>query len=182
MTYGVNAACNVGYQGPQSLDSAGAFPSLQRRGVCGINQKTRSHRSAADGVVAHTTRFTNAFRNIACERPPRPRLFQNGSIFANGAASLEASPYRARRFAPPLQGGECPQSEICVLVKNNLGLESCRFDPEACFPVAARRNGLEFLVQTLLSEVHGIGDAGHRFEGNEIPVPLHACKGRPYHD
>ena len=116
------------------------------------------------------------------KRPPRPRLFQNGSIFANGAASLEASPYRARRFAPPLQGGECPQSEICVLVKNNLGLESCRFDPEACFPVAARRNGLEFLVETLLNEVHGIGDAGHRFEGNEIPVPLHACKGRPYHD
>jgi hypothetical protein len=28
------------------------FPSLKRRGGCGINQKSRSHRSAADGVVS----------------------------------------------------------------------------------------------------------------------------------
>src|SRR5207249_4199112 len=60
--------------------SRSAFPSLPRRGGCGIHQKSRSHRRAADGVVAHTTRFRNAFRNNACERPPRPRLFRNGSV------------------------------------------------------------------------------------------------------
>jgi len=37
------------------------FPSLQRRGGCGINKMARSHRSAADGVVNHTTRLKNAF-------------------------------------------------------------------------------------------------------------------------
>src|SRR5947199_10803093 len=37
---------------------------------------------AADGVVAHATRFTNAFRSIACERPPRPRLFSERIHFA----------------------------------------------------------------------------------------------------
>src|SRR5207249_7999381 len=55
----------------------------------------RSHRRAADGVVAQATRFTNAFRSIACERPPRPRLFSERIHFANGAST------------PPLQGGEC---------------------------------------------------------------------------
>ena len=78
----------------QTCFSLGTFPSLQRGG-CGINQKSRSHRRAADGVVAHATRFTNAFRSIACERPPRPRLFSERIHFANGAST------------PPLQGGEC---------------------------------------------------------------------------
>src|SRR5437773_8874584 len=74
---------------------------LLTKGGCGINQKSRSHRKAADGVVAHATRFTNAFRSIACERPPRPRLFSERIHFANGAST------------PPLQGGECtnPKSE-----------------------------------------------------------------------
>src|SRR5207237_5609403 len=48
----------------------GAFPSLQRRGGCGINKKSRSHRSAADGVVAYKPMFQNTFRNVTCERPP----------------------------------------------------------------------------------------------------------------
>src|SRR5437899_12866748 len=37
---------------------------LLTKGWRGINQKSRSHRRAADGVVAHATRFTNAFRSI----------------------------------------------------------------------------------------------------------------------
>src|SRR5438105_4497624 len=48
------------------------------RGGCGITKKSRSHRSAADGVVAHTHMFQNAFRSVTCERPPRPRLFGTG--------------------------------------------------------------------------------------------------------
>src|SRR6059058_4487843 len=66
---------------------------LVRRGGCGITKKSRSHRSAADGVVAHTHMFQNAFRNVTCERPPRPRLFGTGP-FLDGAAT------------PPWQGGE----------------------------------------------------------------------------
>src|SRR5439155_1727498 len=75
----------------------GAFPSLQRRGGCGINKKSRSHRSAADGVVAYKPMFQNVFRNITCERPPRPRRFRNGTIF-DGADT------------PPSQGLACPVS------------------------------------------------------------------------
>src|SRR5207237_1576427 len=69
------------------------IPLLVRRGGCGITKKSRSHRSAADGVVAHTQLFQNAFRNVTCERPPRPRLFGTGP-FLDGAAT------------PPWQGGE----------------------------------------------------------------------------
>src|SRR5689334_12506120 len=37
--------------------SADTFPSLQRRGGCGINKKARSLRSAADGVVSSAKLF-----------------------------------------------------------------------------------------------------------------------------
>src|SRR5947199_10852928 len=46
------------------------IPLLERRGGCGIKQKSRSHRRAADGVVAHALHFGDEFRNVACERPP----------------------------------------------------------------------------------------------------------------
>jgi len=94
----------------QTCFSLGTFPSLQRGG-CGINQKSRSHRRAADGVVAHATRFTNAFRSIACERPPRPRLFSERIHFANGAST------------PPLQGGECTYPKSVSNMKWDTTLE-----------------------------------------------------------
>src|SRR5713226_994165 len=48
------------------------FPLLVRGG-CGINKNFgEAHLSAADGVVAHKPWFKNAFRNMVCERPPRP--------------------------------------------------------------------------------------------------------------
>jgi len=99
---------------------SGRIPLLLRRGGCGINKKSRSHRSAADRgrsprkpdakrkrdsaqpqeraqpstkAVAHTQMFQNAIRNVTRERPPRPRLFGTGPFFG-GAAT------------PPLQGGE----------------------------------------------------------------------------
>ncbi len=51
----------------------GRIPLLLRRGGCGFNKKSRSHRKpAADGVVAHKPPLKNAFRNMVCERPPRP--------------------------------------------------------------------------------------------------------------
>src|SRR6267378_6132537 len=63
----------------------GLIPLLVRRGGCGINKKSRSHRSAADGVVAHTQIFQNALRKRNRERPPRPRLFGTGPFFGGAA-------------------------------------------------------------------------------------------------
>src|SRR5437016_14398771 len=53
--------------------SLGAFPSLARRGGCGINKKSQSHRSAADGVVAHTQMFQKCIpkRHSASDHPVR---------------------------------------------------------------------------------------------------------------
>src|SRR5215510_13918497 len=48
------------------------FPSLERRGGCASKKKSRSHRSSADGVVAHKPRFGINCCKMACERPPRP--------------------------------------------------------------------------------------------------------------
>src|SRR5437763_1584569 len=46
------------------------FPSLQRRGGCGINRKSRSHRSAADGVVNHTTCLRMHAKHSLCSTTP----------------------------------------------------------------------------------------------------------------
>src|SRR5947209_2667841 len=70
-----------------------AFPSLKRRGGCGINQKSRSHRRAADGVVAHKPCFkTHSETYLVSDHPVRA-VFETGPFF-EGADS------------PPLQGGE----------------------------------------------------------------------------
>src|SRR5207249_9316922 len=54
-----------------------AFPSLQRRGGCGINKKSRSHRSAADGVVSSAKCLGLRFR-----RTDHPvRAFSEGDHF-----------------------------------------------------------------------------------------------------
>src|SRR5207302_6597833 len=63
----------------QTCFSLGTFPSLQRGG-CGINQKSRSHRRAADGVVAHATRFTNDCEASLVSDHPVRAFFRNGSI------------------------------------------------------------------------------------------------------
>src|SRR5438105_10258825 len=44
--------------------------------------------------------FQHAFRNVTCERPPRPRLFGTGP-FLDGAAT------------PPWQGGEYARLNLC---------------------------------------------------------------------
>src|SRR3954469_22125640 len=41
----------------EGMDSGGVFPSLKRRGGCGINKKLRSHQRAADGVVSPAKLF-----------------------------------------------------------------------------------------------------------------------------
>src|SRR6266478_2239255 len=62
----------------QDFRIRGASLNLNCRG---FNKKSRSHRSAADGVVAHTQMLQNAFRGVTPERPPRPRLFGTGPFF-----------------------------------------------------------------------------------------------------
>src|ERR1041385_5663886 len=53
------------------------FPSSQRRGGCGINEKTRSYRSAAAGVVRSAEGFRlKHFAELTTPAAP----FQNGSI------------------------------------------------------------------------------------------------------
>src|SRR5205085_7734450 len=55
-----------------------------------------------------------------------------------------------------------PTAQVCVSV-------ALRRDPEALLPRAARRNALELLVHAFLREVQGVGNRGHRLEGNETP-------------
>ena len=54
------------------------FPSLQRRGGCGINQKSRSLRSAADGVVS-SERYSGL--NVPAELTTPSAPLWNGTIF-----------------------------------------------------------------------------------------------------
>ena len=48
--------------------------------------------------------------------------------------------------------------------------EARRLYPEARIPAPARRNRLEFLVKTLVSKVHGVGDTSHGFESDEVRI------------
>src|SRR5438067_13183859 len=49
------------------------IPLLTEEGWLRHQEKAgEAHLSAADGVVAHNIMFQNAFRNLSCERPPRP--------------------------------------------------------------------------------------------------------------
>ncbi len=87
----------------------GAFPSLKRRGGCGINEKLQSHRSAADGVVSSAT--FSGLNNF-------PKLTTPAALFRNGSISLMARPpllFKEGNMArfqftstfnrPPLQSG-----------------------------------------------------------------------------
>src|SRR6266436_784533 len=54
--------------------------------------------------------------------------------------------------------------------------EARRLYPEARIPAPARRNRLEFLVKTLVSKVHGVGDTRHGFESDEVRIALAAAR------
>src|SRR5207249_3476649 len=79
------------------------FPSLQRRGRCGINKTVRSLRSAADGVVSSAKLF-------------RPKDFAD--LTTPSARTKVASRHFLDRAAtPPFQGGECVRTEtVCQLI------------------------------------------------------------------
>src|SRR5215813_3310148 len=64
-------------------------------------------------------------------------------------------------------------SKVCF------GSEPRRFHPEARLPSSAWRNRVEFLVQPLVCEVHGVGDTSHRFECDEIRIALATLCGPP---
>src|SRR5437867_7544137 len=71
----------------------GVFPSLERRGGCGINKKARSHRSAADGVVAHKRSMRMHFERSSLDDHP-------------GCANKERDNFMSGAATPPFQGGE----------------------------------------------------------------------------
>jgi hypothetical protein len=65
------------------LEFGAKFPSLKRRGGCGINKMSRSHRSAADGVVSSAP--CSGLSNFA-------ELTTPAVPFRNGTFSLLARP------------------------------------------------------------------------------------------
>src|SRR6266700_2140510 len=70
----------------------GTFPSLKRRGGCGINEKLQSHRSAADGVVISAN--CSGLKHF--RRPDHPGRAISERIHSIDGAST-----------PSFQGGEC---------------------------------------------------------------------------
>src|SRR5436309_7231800 len=62
-------------------------------------------------VVAHATPFRNAFRNNACERPPRPRLFRNGSVLLMARPLLRLRPVGLALRALLCKEGNAPAPE-----------------------------------------------------------------------
>src|SRR5204862_4500691 len=72
--------------------SADTFPSLKRRGGCGINKKARSLRSAADGVVSSAKLF-------------RPKDFADLTT-PSARTKVASRHFLDRASTPPFQGGE----------------------------------------------------------------------------
>src|SRR6058998_673866 len=92
--------------------SGRTFPSSQRRGVRDI-KKMDPFRFTADGVVssapASKASRTDHYYGFALSRSrfaPVCAAFVASRHFLDGAATFEASPYRARAPRPPLRGGE----------------------------------------------------------------------------
>ncbi len=69
----------------------GAFPSLKRRGGCGINRKSQSHRSAADGREARA-RQREALRVVSSANTNFAELTTPAAPFRNGSIPLMARP------------------------------------------------------------------------------------------
>src|SRR2546425_2224925 len=95
-----------------------------------LNKKSRSHRKpAADGVVAHKPPFKNAFRNMVCERPPRPlHLLRLRAIALALRAKVASRHFLDVASTPPHEasrGGECAQPNSLVIHStfSALGLE-----------------------------------------------------------
>src|SRR5690348_12835642 len=96
------------------------FPSLKRRGGCGINKKARSLRSAADGVVSSAKLFRpKDFADLllrlrpiglALRATPSARTKVVSRHFLDRASFLYASPSRARASRPPWPRGIMPDS------------------------------------------------------------------------
>jgi hypothetical protein len=86
------------------------FPSLKRRGGCGIEKKSRSHRSAADGVVSSAKSLgLNDFAELTTPSAP----IRNGSILL-----------MAR---PPLlfKEGNMPNSRFCQFIHTLYDHRAC---------------------------------------------------------
>src|SRR5438552_3953875 len=84
--------------------SADTFPSLKRRGGCGINKKARSLRSAADGVVRSAKLFRpKDFADLFLRLRPIGLALRATPSARTKVASRH---FLDRASTPPLQGGE----------------------------------------------------------------------------
>ncbi|HYR41726.1 MAG TPA: hypothetical protein VER98_01785, partial [Terriglobia bacterium] len=75
---------------------------------------------AADGVVAHKAWFSNAFRNMICERPPRPLLYLRLRAIALALRAKVASRHFLDVASTP------PHEEGNVPTPNSLAIRSLR--------------------------------------------------------
>ena len=98
-----------------------AFPSSQRRGGCGISQKSRSHRRAADGVVRPAKRFGRT------DHPGAP-----------ASMKLPRHPSSARRGMQ----AESSSPPSWPFAQSNRGCAARRPLPRLCCSCRARRNGI----------------------------------------
>ena len=114
----------------------GTFPSLQRRGGCGINQKSRSTEEPQTGwsLRRHVSQ-THSKASLVSDHPVRA-FFRNGSILL-------------MVHSPPLQGGECtyPKSVSNTLVRSVM-LAECMASRAAKRNPSSRERFFEFAVHS----------------------------------
>src|SRR6516162_10164602 len=86
------------------------FPSLKRRGGCGINKKSGSHRSAADGVV----RSAKVFRpkNFAGLTTFKASRYRARASRPSARTKVASRYFLDRASTPPFQGGEYTRPNI----------------------------------------------------------------------
>src|SRR5437868_14519466 len=103
----VERSCHSGSERVNELTdcfSADTFPSLKRRGGCGINKKARSLQSTADGVVSSAKLFRpKDFADLPLRLRPIGLALRATPSARTKVASRH---FLDRASTPPFQGGE----------------------------------------------------------------------------
>src|SRR5438876_10309451 len=89
----------------------GRIPLLVRRGGCGFNKKVaKPPKASRRRVVAHKPPLKYAFRNMVCERPPRPlHLLRLRAIALALRAKVASRHFLDVASTPPHEEGNAPQ-------------------------------------------------------------------------
>ena len=94
----------------------GRIPLLLRRGGCGFNKKPRSHRSRRRRGGRSQAMVQNAFRNMVCERPPRPlHLLRLRAIALALRAKVASHHFLDVASTPPHEEGNAPTPNSLVI-------------------------------------------------------------------